>query len=112
MIARSTFDPFSLEQRRYPHEVRARDRFSTTMYVRKVPAGADLRAEFEAEMAYWTSSGWIVERRFKGSCFMHRGTHRWHLSLHPDPDYHGPPLAVESLSDYIGRKQERESGPP
>ena len=91
MIARTTFNPFSLEQRRYPHEVTARDSFSTTMYVRKVPPGVDLRAEFEAELEHWAAQGWTIERPFKASCFIHRGSDRWHLSLHRDQECTGPP---------------------
>jgi hypothetical protein len=92
MARRSTFDPFALERQCYPHALVVVDRFRTPMTVRKVPAGVDLRAAFEAELRRWAEAGWTLEQPFKACCFMRRGEERWFLSLNPDPDYHGPPF--------------------
>jgi hypothetical protein len=84
MVRRSTYDPFSEDQRRWPHQVCVTNQFSKTMSERKVPAGSDLRAEFYADLVRLSQEGWTLEEPFKGACFINRGTERWHVTISRD----------------------------
>jgi hypothetical protein len=84
MVRRSTFDPFSDDQRRWPHRVYVTNQFSKTMSERKIPAGADLRAEFYTELVRMAREGWTLEEPFKGSCFIRRGIERWYVTISQD----------------------------
>src|SRR5688572_26123473 len=58
MVRRSSFDPFAEERRRWPHRISVTNQFSRIVSERKVPAGADLRAEFYAELVRLAREGW------------------------------------------------------
>jgi len=96
MVRRSTFDPFAEEQRKWPHRIAVVNQFSTKVAEKRIPAGADLRAEFYAELVRLAAQGWRLEEPYRGVCFMRRGNERWYVSLQPDPE---PGSACPSGSD-------------
>jgi hypothetical protein len=84
MVRRASFDPFAEERRQWPHRIYVTNQFSKVVSERKVPAGADLRAEFYAELVRLAREGWALEEPYKGVCFMRRGTDRWYVSISHD----------------------------
>jgi hypothetical protein len=84
MVRRSTFDPFADEQRKRPHRVFVTNQYGKTVSERKIPAGADLRAEFYAELVRMAQEGWTLEEPYKGVCFVNRGAERCYVSISVD----------------------------
>lgn len=80
-MARSTFDPFSRDQQRWPHRILVVDKFRNTIRKCAVPAGSDLRAVFDQELQRWAAEGWTIEKPYKASCFINRGAARYLVTL-------------------------------
>jgi hypothetical protein len=86
MARRIPYDPFA--QNHNPHRMRVVDMTGRLLAKRDVPAGADLRAEINAEAARWAAAGWTIERdggrpfRFP-TFFMNRAAERRLVSLAP-----------------------------
>jgi hypothetical protein len=81
VVRRATYDPFARDANRSPHRICVFNEFSRAVSERKLPAGADLRAEFYAELVRMAQDGWTIEEPFKGTCFISLGEKRWYVSL-------------------------------
>jgi hypothetical protein len=55
MVRRGRYDPFATEHASRARRLRVVSQFGEVVATRTVPAGADLRAEFAAELARWTA---------------------------------------------------------
>lgn len=84
MIRRATFDPFARDANHRPHRICVVNQFGKTVSERKIAAGADLRAEFYAELVRMARENWLIEEPFKGTCFISRNNERWYVSLSLD----------------------------
>lgn len=78
---RKSHDPFAPEHQSWPHQVAVRNHLGNNISVRKIAAGADLRAEFYAELVRMANEGWTLEEPYKGMCFIRRGAERWVVSI-------------------------------
>jgi hypothetical protein len=60
------------------------NQYGKTVQERKIPPGADLRAEFYSELVRLAKERWSLEEPFKGTCFIRRNRELWHVTISQD----------------------------